>query len=52
MIRRFQTGKCNIFFSEIFDPSATVDLIDTVFLFPGKMLVFGWLSPDLEANGV
>ena len=40
------------FFPENFDPGATVDLIDTVLLFPGKMLVFGWISPDLEANRV
>ena len=49
---QIQSGKFNVFFFENFDPRATVDLIDRVLLFPGKMLVFGWISPDLEANRV
>ena len=48
----FKLENLMFFFSENFDPGATVDLIDTVLLFPGKMLVFGWISPDLEANRV
>ena len=48
--QNFYFQKC-LFFRN-FDPRTTVGLMETGLLFPGKMFVFCWNLPYLEANAV